>query len=280
MTESPGFTATLKFLAPSDTPPVYRASQGGADAQLDLEGDYAEHAVRIADGRAAGGRTAEGRTGGGLSLDREGFQLLRHQSAVADFYDAEAVETLYSREVEALVREATGAARTHCFDHTRRAASSQTRGQHGTREPSAVVHNDYTDKSGPQRVRDIMGEEAEDLLTRRFAIVNVWRAIRHPAETSLLALCSAESARGEDLIPTPRIAKDRIGELMLAHYSPGQRWFAFPAMTPEEVLLLKTYDSAKDGRARFAIHTAFDNPQAPADAKPRESIESRVFAFF
>lgn len=275
MTESPGFTATLKFLAPSDTPPVYRASQGGADAQLDLEGDYAEHAVRIADGRAAEGRTAEG-----LSLDREGFQLLRHQSAVADFYDAEAVEKLYSREVEALVREATGAARTHCFDHTRRAASSRTRGQHGTREPSAVVHNDYTDKSGPQRVRDIMGEEAEDLLSRRFAIVNVWRAIRHPAETSLLALCSAESAKGEDLIPTPRIAKDRIGELMLAHYSPGQRWFAFPAMTPEEALLLKTYDSAKDGRARFAIHTAFDNPQAPPEAKPRESIESRVFAFF
>ncbi|WP_455372572.1 CmcJ/NvfI family oxidoreductase [Limibacillus halophilus] len=264
------FTATLKFLAPSDTPPVYRASQGGADAQLDLEGDYAEHRVEIANGRLIEG----------LSFERDGFYLMVQKSGIGDFYDDSQVEDLYSREVEALVKQVTGASNTRCFDHTRRAASSQARGRHGTREPSAVVHNDYTDKSGPQRVRDMMGEEAEALLARRFAIVNVWRPIRHPAETSLLALCRANSARPCDLIATPRIAKDRIGELMLAHHHPDQSWVTFPAMTPDEVLLLKTYDSEADGRARFAIHTAFDNPSAPAAAKPRESIESRVFAFF
>ena len=113
-----------------------------------------------------------------------------------------------------------------------------------------------------------------------FAIVNVWRAIRHPAETSLLALCAADSVRPEDLIPTPRIAKDRIGELMLAHHDSEQRWIAFPALTPAEPLLLKTFDSDKDGKARFAIHTACTDPEPSPDAKPRESIESRVFAFF
>ena len=132
----------------------------------------------------------------------------------------------------------------------------------------------------PEDLRDIMGEEAEDLLSRRFAIVNVWRPIRHPAQTSLLALCRADSTKPENLIPTPRIAKDRIGELMLATYDPAQEWLAFSSMTPREALLLKTYDSATDGRARYAIHTAFDNPAPPAGAKPRESIESRVFAFF
>jgi len=270
MSQPETFTATLKFLAPSETPPVYRASQGGAEAKLDLEGDYTEQRLEIANGRLLKG----------LSLDRDGFELATEESAVSDFYDDSQIEGLYRREVEALVKQATGASRTHCFDHTRRAACSQTRGQHGTREPSAVVHNDYTDKSGPQRVRDILGAEAEELLTRRIAIVNVWRPVRHPAETSLLALCRAGSARPEDLIATPRIAKDRIGELMLAHYHPEQRWLAFPRMTPDEALLLKTYDSETDGRARFAIHTAFDNPLAPEGAKPRESIESRVFAFF
>ncbi len=269
MTRPESYEATLTFLAPGDEPPVYRASEGGADAKLELEGDYASHRVAIANAR---GLT--------LSLDREGFEQRAHDTAVTDFYDDDQIERIYTGEVEALVQAVTGAARVRCFDHTRRADSRSARGARGTREPSAVVHNDYTDKSGPQRVRDIMGGEAEDLLTRRFAIVNVWRPIGHPAETSMLALCAADSARDEDLIPTPRIAKDRIGELMLAHHDPAQRWLTFPALTPKEALLLKTYDSARDGRARFAIHTAFDNPAPSPDAKPRESIESRVFAFF
>ncbi len=270
MTATDSYSATLKFLAPSSRAPVYRASQGGAEARLDLEGEYAEHLVAIANGRL----------GARPTLEREGFGLARHASAVNDFYDDVAVERIYAKEVEALVKKATGAQRTVCFDHTRRAATAQTRGARGAREPSAVVHNDYTDKSGPQRVRDIMKGEADELLSRRFAIVNVWRPISHPAVTSMLALCAADSAKPGNLIPTPRIAKDRIGELMLAHYDPQQRWITFPAMDLDEALLLKTYDSAKDGRARFAIHTAFDNPHAPADAKPRESIESRIFAFF
>jgi len=263
--------ACIRFLAPSDTPPVYQASEGGADAELVLQGDYADHDIRIASGRLVADS---------LSLDREGFAFQQHASRVADFYDDAAIAGIYTGEVEELVKQATGAARTVCFDHTRRAETRDKRGEHTSREPSSIVHNDYTDKSGPQRIRDLMGDEAEDLLGRRFAIVNVWRPISHPAETSILALCDASSVRDDDLSPAPRIAKDRIGELMLAHYHPDQRWVAFPGMGAGEALLLKTYDSATDGRARFAIHTAFDNPNPPETAKPRESIESRIFAFF
>ncbi len=270
MSQPDSFAATLRFLAPSDTPPVYRASQGGADAELDLEGEFVDSVVTLHNGRNVDS----------LSLDREAFCLVNHVSAVDDFYDAGQIESVYTDEVETLVRDATGAARAVCFDHTRRADSRNIRGEHTSREPSAVVHNDYTDKSGPQRVRDIMAEEADDLLSRRVAIVNVWRAVCHPALTSMLALCDASSTRADQLVPTPRIAKDRIGELMLAHYHPDQRWMTFPALTPDEVLLLKTYDSETDGRARFTLHTAFDNPDPGPDAKPRESIESRVFAFF
>ena len=271
MTYTDTMTATLRFLAPSDTPPVYRASEGGVDAELVLEGEYEDHDVKIENGRLGASN---------LTLDREGFAFQLHASEVADFYDDAAIAETYTAEVEALVRQATGANRTLCFDHTRRADSRQLRGEHTSREPSSIVHNDYTDKSGPQRVLDLMKDEAGELLARRFAIVNVWRPIRHPAETSILALCDAASARTQDLIPAPRIARNRIGELMLAHYHTDQRWVAFPAMDPGEALLLKTFDSATDGRSRFAIHTAFDNPTPSASAKPRESIESRVFAFF
>lgn len=271
MTDTPTIQATLRFLAPSEKKPVYRASEGGADAKLELDGEFEDHVVDIENGRLSGRQP---------TLEREAFALIGHESGVGDFYDDRQIDAIYSSEVEQLVRDATGAARTHSFDHTRRAASREARGQYGTREPSAVVHNDYTDKSGPQRVRDIMDDEADDLLSRRFAIVNVWRPIRHPAETSMLAICDAASTTPDQLLDVPRIAKDRIGELMLAHYGKDQRWVTFPAMTPAEALLLKTFDSETDGRARFAIHTAFDNPSPPPGALPRESIESRVFAFF
>ena len=60
----------------------------------------------------------------------------------------------------------------------------------------------------------------------------------------------------------------------------ARRWYYFPEMQPDEALLIKTYDSATDGRARFTLHTSFDDPTAAADAEPRESLETRCFAFF
>ena len=112
------------------------------------------------------------------------------------------------------------------------------------------------------------------------AIVNVWRSIKGTVRHAPLALCDASSVAPGDLIPVERRARERIGEIQLAVHSPGHRWFYFPEMRPDEVLLLKTYDSAADGRARFTIHTSFDDPNAAADAPSRESIETRCFVFF
>jgi len=264
--------ATLKFLAPSDEKPVYYASVGGEEAALDLEGQFNVVDVEIEDARP---RRDD------CSLDGEGFQLVDHPSAVTDFYDHEQIKSIYEDEVKALVAKATGARRVVVFDHTHRADSQEKRGQLEVREPSAVVHNDYTDKSARQRIIDILpADEAEGLLGRRFAIVNVWRAISHPAVTSQLALSDASTLKPGDAVPTERRAKDRIGELMMATYNPDSRWAYFSDMQPGEALLLKAYDTATDGRARFSLHTAFDHPNPPAGAKPRESLETRTFAFF
>jgi hypothetical protein len=213
------------------------------------------------------------------SLDHNGFALVAHRSAIEDFYDQASVDSVYTSEVEALIGKATGARRVAVFDHTRRSDTVSVRREHSIREPSAAVHNDYTDRSGPQRVRDILADEAEALLSGGFAIVNLWRAMRNPVLTSPLAICDASSLDAQDLVATERRARDRIGEIYLVRFNPAHRWWYFPRLQLDEAILIKTFDSAVDGRARFAVHTAFDDPTSPPGAPPRESIETRAFVF-
>ena len=265
--------APVKYLADAAAVPVYVASAGGGDA-TQHKGNYVMQTVPIHDGRA---RSEP------FSLDREGFALVSQTSAVRDFYDDAQIADLYDAEVKALLRRETGAARVEIFDHTRRAASLEVQKARQIREPASIIHNDYTARSGPRRLRDHFAarpDEAEALLQRRFAIVNVWRSIRGVVRTAPLALCDAASVAPEDLVSVERQARDRIGEIQQALYSPAHRWYCFPEMGPDEALLIKTYDSAEDGRARFTIHTSFEDPRAPADAPPRESLETRCFVFF
>ena len=210
---------------------------------------------------------------------RRGFALVRHGTAVADLWDEKAVKTVYYRELEALVRDLTGAARVVAFDHNLRSATRVEQGERGVQNPVRYAHNDYTERSGPQRVRDLFGDEAERLLRHRFAVINVWKPIRGPVEQSPLAVCDARTIRSEDLVPTDLRYRDRTGEIYSLSWNPRHRWFYFPRMAADEAMLLKCYDSAS-GRARFTAHSAFDDPASPPDAPARESIEVRTLAFF
>jgi hypothetical protein len=217
-----------------------------------------------------------------LSLDRQGFALVEHRSATRDFYDEDALKRVYYPEAEALVAEASGAKRVIVFDHTirRRISGLEDRTAAQPRQPVPRVHNDYTVKSGPQRVRDLLGDEAEGLLRGRFAVVNVWRPIRGPLRDMPLAVCDAGSVAFSDFVPSDLIYRDRTGETYQVTYSPAHRWSYVPAMEEDEAVLIKCYDSATDGRARFSPHCAFADPTAPADILPRESIELRTLAFY
>src|SRR5579864_2853380 len=137
---------------------------------------YREHTVEIRDMRPAAST---------FSLDREGFELLTAPARV-DFGDEDAIQTYYYPQMVSLLKKVTGAARVVVFDHTirRRIAGAADRSSGVPRQPVPRVHNDYTVKSGPQRVRDLLGDEAEDLLKRRFAVVNVWRPINGPVVDS------------------------------------------------------------------------------------------------
>ena len=263
--------APITYILPTDEKPVTYLSEPGTDTAR-RQAAYREVEVTIRDARTVPDP---------FGLEREGFTLATEESAVSDFYDDDEVKEVYDREVERLVKAASGAAEVLVFDHTIRVAELALRSERKVREPVHVAHNDYTDRSAPQRVRDLLpAERAEALLKHRFAVVQTWRPIAGPVQDRPLAICDARSIAARDLVETDLVYADRVGEVMQLSHNPDHRWFYFPEMGPGEALVFKTYDSLADGRARFTAHTAFAHPDAPADARPRQSIESRTLAFF
>ncbi|MGQ0749944.1 MAG: CmcJ/NvfI family oxidoreductase [Betaproteobacteria bacterium] len=215
-----------------------------------------------------------------FTLEKNGFTFVRHETAVRDFFDPGELRSVYYPEVAELIRSVSGAARVEVFDHTLRSGDEGEREEKLVREPVLWAHNDYTEWSGPQRVRDLFPDEAERLLARRFAIIQVWRAINRPIQSNPLAIADAHSVAFEDLLIAERRYPNRVGQTYRLRYSPAHRWFYFPEMERDEALVFKVYDSEKDGRARFTAHTSFNDPQTPAGAPPRQSIEARALAFF
>ena len=220
--------------------------------------------------------------GDAMSLDREGFKLLEAPTEAGDLYDEDEIREVYYPEAEFLVAQVTGGNRVVIFDHTirRRTPGVEDRTPGIPRQPVTRVHGDYTDISGPQRVRDLMGDEAETLLKRRFAIVNVWRPIKGPLLDAPLALCHAQTIQPGDLVAQDLIYRDGTGEIYALTFNEAHRWLYAPVMIRDEVLFLKCFDSAHDGRTRFMPHTSFEDPTAPVERPPRESIELRTLVFF
>jgi hypothetical protein len=262
--------APVNYLADLSVRPVTYNPPPGTGVPR-REGNYRDFTVRIRNARPLARS---------FSLDRQAFVLTRHDTQVRDFYDEQAVRSVYFPEVEALIKRETGASKVVIFDHTVRTADRAV--ERGLRTPVRSVHNDYTEKSGPQRVRDLLPPaEAEARLGKRFAEYNVWRNIAHePVEMAPLGLVDAQSIAPRDLAVCDLVYADRVGEIYQGVYNADHQWHYFPAMTREEAILIKCYDSARDGRARFSLHSAFDDPSSPADPRPRQSIEVRTFAFF
>jgi hypothetical protein len=217
-----------------------------------------------------------------LSLDEQGFRLLTAPASLENFDTEEAITSQYYDETIALLQEVTGASRVVVFDHTirRRIAGVSDRSCGFPRQPVPRVHVDYTVKSGPQRLREVLPEEAPELLKKRFAVINVWRPIKGPIEDSPLAVSDARSVANQDLIATDLVYPNRTGEIYYVKFNPAHEWFYAPAMRDDEVMLIKCYDSLDDGRARFVPHSAFVDPTTPANALPRQSIELRTLVFY
>ena len=212
------------------------------------------------------------------SLDGNGFCFIHNSLPQLDFFDPDTVKTNYYPMCAEYVQRATGAARVMAFDHNVR--DKDLTDQAGVNFPVRFAHNDYTEKSGPQRVHDLMGDEASALLERRYLFINVWRPLRGPVLDTPLAVCDAASLDTQDFIATDLIYHDRTGEIFSFRFSKSHRWVFLRNMRADEILLLKCFDSATDGRARYTAHSAFRDPRAAADVPVRRSIEVRTIAFF
>jgi hypothetical protein len=272
MTAARSVRATLQYTVDNGVPPDYYFYEPDPAIKLNPPGTDSRE-VEIHDAWSLVDQ---------LSADREGFELHDFGARFDQFDDDASVQSIFYPQVIDFVKRNTGAKRVVVFDHTiRKRLPADLKQQTTVQRPAVLlVHSDYTPKSGPQRVRDIVPNDAEDLLTRRVAFYNVWKPLYRRVEELPLALCDARTQDDADLLIMELKYRERTGEIYVMRYSPKHRWYYFPQMEAHQALLLKTYDSEVDGRARFMGHTAFEDPNTPPNAPKRESIEVRTMAFF
>lgn len=267
----PYVEAELNYLTPMAERPRYYAYDAGPEARSNLIPD--PHMMRIHSLRPIASE---------IGLDTQGFALLEQRSAVEDFWDDDEVRRVYYPEAERFIAGATGASRVFIFDHLqrRRIDGAARRAPGVPPQPASRVHVDHTGRSGPQRVRDLLPDEADELLKGRVQVINMWRPIlREPLRDAPLAVCDSRTVDAADLVPSDLVYRHRVGETYSVTYNPAHRWFYTPDMLRDEVLLLKIADTRTDIPARFMPHTSFTDPTTPADAAPRESIELRTLVF-
>ena len=273
MTSTRCVRATLNYSVDNGIPPDYYFYEPDPAVKLNPPGTDARE-VEIHDGWPAVDR---------FSADREGFELHPFGARFDQFADDASVKSVFYRQVVDFVKQHTGAKRVEVFDHTiRKRLPADLKAQTTVQRPAVLlVHSDYTVASGPQRVRDLLsGDEAQALLERRVAFYNIWKPLNRRVEELPLAMCDATTHAPEDMLRMDLKYRERTGEIYVMRWAPQHRWFYFPQMEATQALLLKTYDSETDGRARFMGHTAFEHPDTRSDAPRRESIEVRTMAFF
>lgn len=262
----------LQFTIDTGEVPVTQVSEGGGRNDPKT-GQYEMKEVTIHDGRPDADRFA---------LETDGFKFMSYDTAVTDFTDDDQVRDIYYPELEKLLLAETSAEKVVIFDHTIRIGDPEKRDALKVRDPVRSAHNDFTENSAPQRVRDLLpADEAEARLGRRFTSINVWRPLTGPVKTDPIAICAWHSIGEKDLIPAERVYNNRVGGILNLTFNPEQRWTYFPDMETDEIILLKCFDSERDGRARWTAHAAFEDPNGPDPSLPaRESIEVRTLLFY
>ena len=215
-------------------------------------------------------------------LDREGFRLVEHRSAVGDLTDLAAVTSVHAPEIAELIKAETGCDHVHMFPRgiLRFSEKLGANEMHDNSHPARFVHVDMS-KEAAAAAR---ANTAPDRAMARSAQYNVWRVLSQPPQDVPLGLCACDSVADEDLIDCDAIfdppgqEEFSFGNYLLAH-NPAHRWYYYSDMHPGEALLFKTSES--DGnRAQFMPHGAFDNPLAPPDAPGRSSLEMRGVAYW
>lgn len=263
--------AELNYIVDDGIPPV-RYVDWPEEEHKAHRATYEPRRVRIRNGRTAGED---------FSLPSHGFRLVDHPTAVRSFLDEDEIKRVYYPEIETLIQAESGARRVLVFDHTVRTPDTGQHAEGWVRDTVRYVHNDYTETSAPQRVRDFLPpDDAEEALKRRFAIIQVWRSIAPRVESEPLAMCDGRTIPEVGFIRNQRRYRDRTAETYHIAFHPDHRWFYFPLMSRDEAIVFKVFDTDATAGVRFTAHSAFDDPTSSPDAAIRQSIEMRALAFF
>lgn len=261
--------AVVNYLAPMTERPRYHANDTSRDVlRLDPQ------RVTITDMRDA----ADAPT-----LDRDGFQLVAHRSAIVDFSDPLAIQPVHSAEIRDLIRALTGAdeVAVNAPGVLRFGEKSAKSGKLDNSRPARFIHVDVSD---PTAAAFAARSQPEGRAIRRFCHYNVWRTFTGAPQDVPLAICNARSVAQGDLVEADAVfdkpgAPEWSFEGYCVRYNPAHRWHYFRDMTPAEVLVFKTNDS-DPARAHSVPHSAFDDPTAPVGTHPRGSVEMRGIAFW
>ena len=265
--------AKLLFIVPQDTKPYFESSAlTGTVPKVHFETEY--RSVPITDIR---NKLAKEK----FVLDVNGFEFYNFTSNIKNFYNHDEVLKVYENELRDFFVNKYSAKEVHVFDYTRRSDNEMgANNPDGLRKPADRVHADYTDLSGPQRAKDVLGKERYNDIIKsggRIIQLNVWKPINGPVKRSPIAFADAASITKSDLVATDQIFPDRTGEIYHIAYSDKHNWCWVSEMTDNEILLLKGWDSIDDGRVKYTPHGAFDLPNQLDTDPPRESIEARIF---
>lgn len=272
--------AEILYLAPNSTL-NRRYVAPGIDVNT---GQFEPHRVVIRNGRPFQDQ---------FKLSSHGFTLAQHRSRIGDFTDKASVEAIYPGEIMEAVKSLTGADMVVPLGWVVRTADATPGG--GTQPPASDAHVDFTPNRATAYAERIYRKAAPDGPGfRRFIASSCWRAFSESPQDWPLAVCDGQSVAPNEGTPNvmvvvealpdretmygPLPGEDRMPAASIFHYNPNHRWWYFPNMTRDEVLLFKFYDSDQS-QAWRAPHTAFRDPSYP-NASTRKSIEFRTFAFF
>jgi hypothetical protein len=236
-------------------------------------------------------------------MDKLGVSLAYLESKCTNIYDSEEVERVYYPEIEKLLLDFfPGATDALVYNHDvfdkdyqgDRTENQDAKNPGVNANYAMLVHNDLNDNSGRVRCRELLTKnlrnfgraqnyteaEADEKMSRRFMSINLAKPIE-TVEQFPFVLCAWPSFADQPYITNYRVYDDRVGETTRFTFRPTHEWYWFPRQKPNEVSMLKCYDSITDGSvSRWSFHTACIDPTVPLTASCRKNVVVRAYVFF
>ena len=213
-----------------------------------------------------------------ISVDVNGFELLKYTSPITDFEDAEAVTEFYRPAIAEFVRKVTGASAVFITNHLIRTEDKSDFNKAYAR----FVHCDYSLKTARSASLNLLKNreiEVSQYENAEFAWFNTWQPFDHPVHKNPLAVLDASTIQEGDIVDYIYGVTGKSNTSSMPLYRKEHQFYYYKNMLPDEVLLIKQLDT-RAGRSGVSPHTSFIDPDSPSDALPRRSIEVRMMAVF